>query len=189
MRCDPRRVWYHGDTSRRLTFEDQRFQNHDNPNAMGPGIYFTSSEEQARGYAWPEGWIYTAQMKPGSKCVTDRQRMTPREFRKFLSLLDREGRTYLFSNWDENPRIAQQKIARAYTTAGDSDIDLVSAAADLGRQGGLDFERDGRTWAAAMVSLGYSAFLHRLPAVDHLVVWDPNALVLAREQRVPRRRT
>ena len=184
MRCDPRRVWWHGDTHRRLTFEDQRFQNRDNPNAVGPGIYFTASREQGRSYARPRGWLYAARARPGSRCVTDRQRMTPRELRRFLSFLDEEGRGYLFSNWDEDPARAFRKIEHAYTTAGDLGTSLVSSAADLGRQGGLDFEHDGREWARAMVRLGYAALLHRLPAVDHLVVWDPAALEIISEEKV-----
>jgi hypothetical protein len=182
MRCDPKRLWYHGDTSRRLTFEDQRFQNRDNPNALGPGIYFTFSRPQAVGYAGRNGWVYTATIR--GKCVTDRQRMTPEEVRRLVGMFDEEGRGYLFSNWDEDPRRAMEKILRAYTT----DMDLVSAAADLGRQGGLDFQRDGRTWAAAMSRLGYAALLHRLPEVEHLVVWDPSALTILREEPTTRRR-
>lgn len=182
MKCDPKRVWFHGDTNRRLTFEDQHFQNRDNPNARGPGIYFTSSREQGRGYAWPRGWFYAARVF--GRCVTDRQRMTPRELERFVAMFDDEGRSYLFSNWDEDPRRAMAKITMAYTTAGDLGIDLVSAAADLGRQGGLDFEREGRTWAKAMVNLGYVALLHRLREVDHLVVWDPNAITVIEEEAV-----
>ena len=191
MKCDPKRLWYHGDVARRLTFTDQRFQNRDAPNAAGPGIYFTESQDQARGYAWPEGWLYTVRMKPAAKCVSDEQRMTPRELRRFLALLDAEGREYLFSNWDEDPRRALAKIAEAYTTAGDRDdryvMNLVSAAADLGRQGGLDYMTDGRAWAHAMTQLGYAAFLHRLPALDHLIVWDPGAFTVVDEEFVPRR--
>ena len=183
MRCDPDRLWYHGDTSRRLTFEDQRFQNPDAPNAMGLGIYFTSSREQARGYAWPRGWVYSATIT--GRCVTDRQRMTTREVERLIALFDDEGREYLFSNWDEDPEIARRKIVRAY--ASSSGQGLVGAPADLGRQGGLDFERSGRLWAAAMVRLGYAAFLHRLPEVDHLVVWDPAALRIVSEERVASR--
>lgn len=90
MRCDPKRIWYHGDQHRRITFSDQRFQNRDNPNAMGPGIYFTSSKKQAIGYARPNGWVYTARVS--DRCATDDQRMTTTELRRFLALLDEEGR-------------------------------------------------------------------------------------------------
>lgn len=181
MRCDPKKLWYHGDTSRRLTFEDQRFQNRDNPNAVGPGIYFTESREQARGYAWPRGWLYTARIR--GRCATGRQRMTASEIQRFIGMLDDEGRGYLLSNWDEDPRRAMSKVLDAYTQ-----INLTSAAADLGRQGGLDFLSDGRTWARAMVALGYVAMVHQLPNVQHLVVWDPNALTIMSEEKVTKRR-
>lgn len=182
MKCDPRRVWYHGDQQHRLTFVDQRFQPQHGANAVGPGIYFTASREQARGYAWPSGWLYAARIS--GRCATDRQRMTPIELRRFLAMLSDEGREYLFSNYDDDPRRALSKIVAAYTTAGDVGIDLVSAAADLGRQGGLDYASEGRTWAKAMVKLGYVALLHRLPKVDHLVVWDPSALTIVEEEPV-----
>lgn len=72
-------------------------------------------------------------------------------------------------------------MIRAYTR---NEMSLVGAAADLGRQGGLDFTSDGRLWAQAMTKLGYAAFFHRLPEVDHLVVWDPDALRVIAEEHV-----
>ena len=190
MKCSSRRLWYHGDTSRRLTFEDQRFQNIDAPNAQGPGIYFTESKNQARGYAWPEGWLYTAHLRPGLRCVSERQRMTPAELQQFVALLDDEGRELLFSNWDEDPRVAYDRIERAYTTRTSRNAyvqPFVSAAADLGRQAGLDYRGAGREWAAMMVRLGYAAFVHEFADLDHLIVWDPRAVVVLDEEYVPPR--
>ena len=172
---DTGRVWYHGDTAHRITFADQKFQNEENWNAMGPGIYFTSSKEQALGYAGQAGWVYTASFT--GKLATDKQRAKVTEIRKFLAMLDDEGRSYLFSNWDPDPRAAQQAVERAYTQ-----MDVVSCFADLGRQGGTDYGTTGREWCALMAKLGYAGMLHKLPGVEHLVVWDPSGLTILAEE-------
>lgn len=169
------RLWYHGDLSQRLGFADQRMQNEANWNAMGPGIYFTSDKQQALGYAGASGYVYTAEVS--GKFATDEQTPTVKEIRKFLSMLDDEGRSYLFSNWDENPHRAQRIVEATYAS-----MDFVSAFADLGRQGGTDYGETGQQWASMMVKLGYAGMLHKLPAVEHLIVWDPNAITVKSEE-------
>lgn len=169
------RLWYHGDLSQRLGFADQRMQNEANWNAMGPGIYFTSDKQQALGYAGASGYVYTAEVS--GKFATDEQKPTVKEIRKFLSMLDDEGRSYLFSNWDENPQRAQRIVEATYTS-----MDFVSAFADLGRQGGTDYGETGQQWTAMMVKLGYAGMLHKLPSVEHLIVWDPNAITVKSEE-------
>lgn len=161
-----------------MGFADQRFQNQENWNAMGPGIYFTALRDQARGYAGHGGWLYTAHV--AGKCVTDHQRPSLPELTRFISMMNDEQRGYLFGNWDPDPRRALQMILRSY-----QGMDFVSAFADLGRQAGLDFGTEGRNWALALVNLGYAALVHRLPAVDHLVVWDPRAVQVVAEEHVP----
>lgn len=163
------RLWYHGDSRKTLDFADQRYQNEAKWNAHGPGIYFTSSREQANGYAWPNGWVYTATIK--GKLATDDQKPTRLEIRKFIGSMTPDERETLFSNWDENPGRALLKILDAYTQ-----MDFVSAMADLARIGGMDFGTTGVEYVTALRKLGYVGALHKLPSVDHLVVWDPSAL-------------
>lgn len=183
MKTQDKRTWYHGDTSARHTlgvndadFSSQQYQPASNrdPNAQGPGIYFTNLKTQAHGYAYPNGFVYSANVD--GPFVTDGQLPTRNELLKFIGMMTVEEREMLYSNWSENHVTALATILQAYK---DSETDFVSTFVDLGRQAGLDVFDGGQQWVRRVVqATRYNGFIHKLPRAVHLIVWNPAAIVV-----------
>lgn len=173
------RIWFHGDASRRASFDDQRFQPPPDrdQNAMGPGIYFTSNESTARGYAWPEGYVYSAEVD--GPFVTDETVADRVTVRRFIHRLPMEGRELAASNWDPDFAIGERKLIDAIMSF---QSDFVSTFADIGRQAGLDYRESGREWCRYMVQTGFNGFIHKLPNEVHLIVWNPAAIHVISER-------
>ena len=65
-------IWFHGDPNKRTNFCDQKMDRipfTQDPNANGPGIYFTKDYPQAKGYAYPDGYIYTVDIDTSGPAV------------------------------------------------------------------------------------------------------------------------
>lgn len=171
--------WYHGDTSRRDTFVGHKMDRDagQDTNAVGPGIYFTRDRAQARGYAGRGGWLYTAK-------VTRTARVLPEAFRprvdliaRFIALAPAESRYYGSTNWAESQDAGERAAAEAYSNEASLASALMGVYNDFY---GHDYDR----YAKAMVELGYDALLHRLPDVDHLVVYNPDIIVVEEQEEV-----
>lgn len=169
-------TWYHGDTARRLTFEDQRFQSADRigGNALGPGIYFTDNKASANQYAYPNGYVYTAIIH--GPFITTIQPISRPILRRFLAELSSDSRELLLSNWDPDPTRAEAEVFKTYRS-----MPILDALADLGRQGGYDYRESGREWCAMMARLtGATGVVDE--ARGHLSVWVPTAITITAEE-------
>lgn len=168
-------IWYHGDTSKRSSFNDQKMDRDQDkdPNAMGPGIYWTESKRQAKGYAYPKGHVYTAEIIT-KKVIKDK---TPKPSRKKIEkmILASPDLDMSLSNWGYGDGITSKNEAlnmaiEAYIN-DDSLIDsLVTVYHDFyGRS-------ESNLWAKNMVKIGIDAFEHQLPTVKHLIVYNPKII-------------
>lgn len=173
--------WYHGDANRRSTFSDQEMD-HDNGsvdgNAIGPGIYWTRDPVQARGYAHPSGYVYTATMKTSAtRILHENTKATRTMLAKFLDAAPEESRQYGLTNWDENPVTARQKALQAYLNSSTAHEALISIYHDF-------YGHEYNLFAKAMTALGFDAFLHALPGVDHLIIYNPAVIRITREAKL-----
>lgn len=177
-------VWYHGDSAKRSRFDDQKMDRdqHVDPNAMGPGIYWTKDERQAYGYAAPKGYVYTAQVK-SNKLIKDNTRPNQAKLEKLVSLVDKESLGYGLSNWGEDYERGLQ--SRAFREAINAYMNYNTSMIDATLQIYHDFfGRSGANeWCRAMVKIGYDAFLHKLPATYHLVVYNPKVIHVVSEDK------
>lgn len=178
----PPKVWYHGDTSRRRNFNNQDMdRDHTkDPNAMGPGIYWTSDKRQAAGYAGSNGWVYEATIKTvASKLLYDDK---PRPSSKDLEWLieQSDNPDGFLTNWGFDPGYMSRKQAmkdalRAYGSSH-AMIDAV-----LGIYHDCYGRENANAWTKNMVRMGIDAFLHRLPDVWHLIVYNPRVIKITSE--------
>lgn len=168
--------WYHGDMQK-CDFHNRKFDLSDNKthkNSNGPGIYFTRFEWQARGYAEPDGYVYTATMNLDPKrTLLDNTRPDYNKLKKFIELGPDND---LLSNYAENPRLALP-LAVKMNMESDNMLDAVMGAYnDL-------YQNDSVLFAKNMIEIGYDAFLHKLPEVDHLIVYNSKIINLVNEEK------
>lgn len=177
-------VWYHGDSARRPRFDDQKMDRdqHVDPNANGPGIYWTKDERQAYGYAHPNGYVYTAKIK-SSKLIKDNTPIKRDKVAQLILATDKEGLLYGLSNWGEDYEKGEK--SRAFQEAVSSYTNYNTAMIDAALTIYHDFfgRVDANEWTRAMVKIGYDAFLHKLPATYHLIVYNPSVIKVTSEEK------
>jgi hypothetical protein len=177
-------VWYHGDSNKRSRFDDQKMDRdmHVDANAMGPGIYWTKDRPQAYGYASPNGYVYTAQIKT-NKLVKDNTPVNRDRVAKLILECDAEGLLYGLSNWGEDYEKGKQ--SRAYQDAIKAYVDYNESMIDAALTIYHDFfgRSDANEWTRAMIKIGYDGFLHKLPATYHLIVYNPKVIHVVSEDK------
>ena len=176
---DPKLIighWYHGDAKKYTTFKGRYMDTEDftrDRNAMGPGIYFTRFAWQASGYAGQasgysgHGYVYDVTMDLNPKRVmTVDDTLDQKVIKKFMDLAPSDRREIGLSNYDNNVWAAVGAISDSSENLHDA---LCGVYGDF-------YGRDSRAFAAAMVKIGYDAYLHRLPEVDQLIVWNTDVI-------------
>lgn len=175
-------LWYHGDrdktdfTDRKMDAEDFRF----NRNAVGPGIYFTRLEWQAKGYAIDGnpggGYLYTCEIDVDPKrLMHDDTRIDRAKLLKFIKMAPDKD---LLLNYGMNIPDATQNALKLNAESSDNMHDAI-----MGLYNDL-YQRDSRLFGKTMVALGYDAMLHKLPEVDHLIVWNTGKIKIVKEEKV-----
>jgi hypothetical protein len=139
-------------------------------NAVGPGIYLTRSRQQALGYAYPSGWLYKLTIRPGARILNEQEPPRRAIISQMIDLAPAESREIGLSNYAENPVYARVEAEASYVHANTTLLDaLVFLYHDF-------YGYDANDWTAAMVKVGFDATLHRLPEVDHLIVYNPQII-------------
>lgn len=169
--------WYHGDlvdtdfNTRKMDVEDYTRDR----NAVGPGIYFTRDKSQAEGYAFPSGYVYTATLKlDPSRVMTVKTQAVREKLKRFVDACPDKESLY---NYDQNLTVAVRKAVDMNIEYSSNFLDAV-----LGVYNDL-YQRNSRLYAKNLVDIGFDAYLHHLPEVDHLVVWNPAIIhVLLKEK-------
>lgn len=174
-------LWYHGDTSRRESFDDQKMdrdRGSQDLNACGPGIYLTHDEQQGWGYAWPSGWFNVLRIRPGARILSETAPPQKAIILKMIDLAPAESRYVGLTNYnfEEDTARARSQVADEYVRANETLLEaLVALYHDM-------YGYQANPWTSAMVTVGFDATLHRLPEVDHLVVYNPKIIVRVSEE-------
>lgn len=169
--------WYHGDSEKFSTFKGRLMDSEDysrNRNAVGPGIYFTRLAWQASGYADKGGYVYDATMNiDPSRVMTIGDKPKRTLLRQFIDLApSEEKRDIGLSNYGESegdPKAIGNAVQSAFTYSNNMLDSFMGLYNDM-------YGRDSRAFASSMVKLGYDAYLHKLPEVYHLIVWNTDAI-------------
>jgi hypothetical protein len=173
----PDTLWFHGGPA----IEDwgairwDRQRGTADPNAEGPGMYFTTDKDEARGYG---RHLYVATMMRGFRLIP-RRKVTPIVLRKLYELASPDDRQVFLSNWNVQQWPATPR-----------QVDLALAHYDKQRQSNLEtfvelyhdlFRYDDRAFVRAMVALGYDGHIvGRDPRRRHLVLYNPDAMIITK---------
>lgn len=179
-------LWYHGDTKKYDTFVGRYMDAEDysrDRNAMGPGIYFTRLKWQSSGYAEGSygsepGWIYTATMDLDPSRVLDKKtKPDEAKLRKFIDLYpDKEELEMNLYNYAQDLDQAREAAVEA---AMDNENML---DATLGLYNDL-YGKDSKQFGKSMAAIGYDAYLHKLPEVYHLIVYNPEIIQIKKVEK------
>lgn len=163
-------VFYHGSNSpiKQFTLD---FVNHNAVNQSGPGIYLTSSVDDAKRYG---KFVHHLTVKVVKSRIMPDKKALPRELVQKL-LWDAPNREDNLMDWDENPQKALRKA-----------VDAV-----MGRHAPNEFRQametiwydhyrgEEKVWLQKMVELGYDGFMvtHSDNTV-HYICFNPSVITI-----------
>lgn len=189
-------VWFHGDPNKRDGFCDQKMDRDafiQDANANGPGIYFTDDYQQARGYAEPDGYVYTCHINPDAGIIITEDDTTSGNEQLVFELLkkaqahDPESVYYAVTDYlsdraDELTDVDKVTDEHLKYIIYDSwsNIDLIGSVVMAYKE---FFGRDANAWAKAMTDVGFLGFIQKQPEATHFIVYDCNAIKILKEEK------
>ncbi len=159
--------WYHGDRQERSTasWKQQRWERdpaRESLNESGPGIYFTSSLEQARSYG---PYVYWCKLPLIGKIIYPRRAAHLDSLRRLYAMASAAEQQRFLADWQATD--PEEVLLKFCCRCGLHD-------ALLGMYGPTGLFREPEDWVQAVTALGYdAAVIHRSYGVKHLVVWNP----------------
>lgn len=169
--------WFHGDQSQRTSFRDQKMDRDQaitDSNENGPGIYFTRSFQDALGYAYPNGYVYTVNVFPKNKIILDRDKASSEHIKKLIDWCPPERKEIGLSNWDEDPLKAEKIAIATYSKWG-----LLNGS--IGIYHDFYGNSEANEWANSMMNAGYDGYWHWLAETEHFVVYNPSIISIIKE--------
>jgi hypothetical protein len=184
-------IWFHGDSNKRDSFCDQKMDRvpfTEDPNANGPGIYFTKDYTQARGYAEPDGYVYTVNIDH-SKGYIIKEEDQASDHKDFLFKLIKKAQAY-------DPEVVYYTVTDyGYEIMNVEDVEdehLNSIIETWDGFGFIDavvmiykefFGREANAWTNAMKDLGALGYIQSQPDTDHFIVYDCEAIEILKEEK------
>jgi hypothetical protein len=166
-------IWYHGDSSNRVDFSTQQWDRArftSSLNEAGPGIYFTSSCEEAETYG---RYIYAAKTMRGFRFCPTVKAPTSTLLLSFAMQTTVANREIFIDTWGEE--YSQAGLKRSLS----SYLDQSTFTALQSLYGDL-FRFDAQSWVLATRKIGFDGVVvDRANGVQHLVVWDPTKLKIS----------
>ena len=171
-------VWYHGGPPvhdwAHIRWDRERGTA--DPNAVGPGMYWTTDPVQARGYAHDHAdpTVYSATKRAGF-VEFPRKRPALAEIRALYELADPEAQGIFLSNWDVDRDVATRtEVDRALLPYVRNSGPLFDAYVTLYHD---LFAYDANAYVKALRRLGYDGYVVKMrEGVRHLVLWNPEAM-------------
>lgn len=159
-------IWYHGGRSSQIRDEPRwdRDRTTSSLNEEGPGIYFTSSYQQATSY----GPIVLEMELPSNFKVMPMRKPTMKQLMALYEEASEEDQEIFLSNWGEN--ITPQEALKHYSHQDNLHNAAVTLYGDL-------FRYDSDAYIEAIRTLGYDGVIvPKSYGVKHLIVWNPKKL-------------
>lgn len=161
---------YHGSPTEFSNFSDEFVGGKEATDQNGPGIYFTSSEEEAYGYAGEKGRVYSVELTPrimyGDK--TDRFTITPAIVKKLVMMAD---------DWKDKVENYDYPYAKGLNTFLKTTFDYNDNDKEVLLQVWIDFYRyDGVGFVRNCVKLGIDGIMvsDEYRDTTHYVIYNSN---------------
>ena len=160
-------VWFHGRTARSTRFDPERVGDRYATNQEGPGFYFTTDPDEARGYAHPSGVVLRATLR-----VPRWVSSTAPPKRTEVERLMRASPAYedVLTDWAESPQRAHQKALSAMLDAKSQRDAFLNVWGDFYRRAD-----ENPAYLRELVKLGYGGVHVPNPhGAPHAVVFSPD---------------
>jgi hypothetical protein len=169
---------YHGSETKINKFLDDFVGGKEAKDQNGPGIYFTSSWNNARSYG---GYVYTVKLSP-KKILSNKQGQNApiKEIEWLIKKAPNWQETA--QNWDENPMRGLKIILNDFIKYNDNPNDQF-------QQVWIDFYRDNPVdYVRNMVQLGYDALIisdmnsiiSQEENITHTIVFNPSIIQMVK---------
>jgi len=159
-------IAYHGSDHDFKKFTDEFMGSQEASDQEGPGIYFTTSRNEALHYG---KFLYSVILRPNKLLdETSSKNIKPIELKKIIKQLPEWELNA--QDWDENPE-------RGLNVAIQSFIQYNDTEKDLFQQVWIDFFRyNPIIFAREMVKLGYDGQIINKENRQHIIVYNPNII-------------
>lgn len=160
-------IFYHGSKHKVDKLSDEYVGGEKATDQEGPGIYFTTSKENASMYG---KYIYTVELNP-KKILGKKKSTSVSKFDLIKLIKMKEDWEMNAQDWSENPEVGARKAAEAAIEYNDTDKDVFL-------QIWIDFYRyNGREYVRNMAKLGYDGvFIPKEDGINHVVVYNPSII-------------
>jgi len=171
---------YHGSPQKIAKFSDEFVGGKEATDQEGPGIYFTTNVNETVGYASPNGYVYTVELRPSkmlsSKMAMNFEYLVPSVTKLIKSSPNWKGIAMGYSD-DINEGL--QELVYQFIGMGQSEKEVfVNLYHEV-------FKENPRLFVKGMVKLGYDALY--LPAKDgggHIVVYNPKIIKVVGQKQL-----
>lgn len=158
-----KQIWYNGSVRPRLTWTTENVgKGHDQ---QGPGLYFTSSENDARAYG---AYVHKVYLNLTKKRTVPLKGVLAYDVIKKLVTSSPSYEIHI-SNWDENERVALQKAIAAMQNS--------NGIFDTLQQIWIDFYKNDPIEFLSNVSEFYDgAVITRSVGLKHAIIFNPSVI-------------
>jgi hypothetical protein len=167
---EAKEVFYHGSNTQITQFTTEFIGKGDGSDQEGPGIYLTSSADDAKKYG---KYIHVVDAKVVKSRLL-RDSVKTREHGIRLMIYKAPDKDDILTDWDENPERAYRKAVEGIM---DSYPDCYREALE---QVWADFyPNDAEAYLSRLRGWGYQGFkLDRSDGIVHFICWDPSILTI-----------
>jgi len=161
-------IVYHGSPTEIKKFSDEFVGGDEATDQEGPGIYFTTSFDEAAGYA-DGGYVYTARLSPRLLYDESEEKEIPEELLLKLAMMAPEWETHA-SNYAIDPESGAQEMVYGAYEYNDNEKDvLLQVWIEFYRYSPVEFIRN-------CVKLGIDGVIVNRDNGKHIIIYNPSII-------------
>jgi len=189
-----KKYWYHGDANEFQNFNHFRM---DRDPALqqdelfnGPGIYFTEDEQEALGYAEPDGYLYRVELE--GNIISEDHSLTEEMAKKLISWMSEEKREEMEQEYiddaissyeyddEEAAEVAAMKEIQAHLHAYAEEFamfrkdNFIAPTINLSKK--YNGNEHAQEFAGSMQALGIDGFHVKFDGRNHVVMYNPKKI-------------
>jgi hypothetical protein len=163
-------ILYHGSPNKIKKFTDEFVGGKDATDQEGPGLYFTTSYDEALGYA-DGGYVYEVRVSPRLLFDESEEKDINKDVLEKLVFLSENWEDHA-SNWDPNPKIGVENMIDSAYKYNDNEKDvLLQIWIEAYRYDGVNFVRN-------CVKVGIDGIIVNRENGKHVIIYNPKIIEL-----------
>ncbi len=163
-------IVYHGSPTEIKKFSDEFVGGDEATDQEGPGIYFTTSFDEAAGYA-DGGYVYSCRVEPRLLYDESEEKAVPEELLLKLAMMAPDWESHA-SNFSPDPESgAHEMVAGAYEYNDNEKDVLLQVWIEFYRYSPVDFIRN-------CVKLGIDGLIVNRHEAKHVIIYNPSIITV-----------